>query len=680
MIFNKITLVNFGPFYGENVLVTQNVDNKNVTVVHGQNYVGKTSLLRAIHWCLYGEILPDDKGNEVDVRNLESLEEHKKLTSVAIEFYHEKDVYLIERILETNFNTSKSSDLVERLNGFKLNRIGHHKPLNRIQDFVYEIAPPALSKFFFLKGENSPLNRNEEDLSQSMKEILGFDLVTTAIKDLNSLEASIRRSTAKFVNDLELQKEIAKIDQLEKDYKENLKLIDQYSKNVLAATEHKHHCEEELGEYQRMQGQKELLNEVSREIENLYDQLNEVNQEQALWFRKGVFAIVSPKLLYSGLKDINTDIASGRIPSPYQETFIKDLLNKEMCICGRELSKNSEEFIRVEKLAFVGGDSRILQGVIKAKGVLVSLENLRESLIDSYKSIMKEKDKLSNEIGAQEKRYKDLEKSLGTFDDKRIQSILRDKRNAEDIINNDNVSLVKTKELAAYHKGQLEKLKESYKIKASQNTAAKEKLEVCELVTHLVYAIESINERLQSNAKKLIQEEMSKIVETSLSEFPLITITDRFTYDVGDDFYLSGGPKRVLDFAFTASILSFNSKGNEILKNTGLVIPLVVDSAFGETDEEYRKALANFLPKLSPQLIVLVSGAQSYKFVEYLSDKLANEYVLKREVKSVQKNESIGELKLNGKKYQTKSFEKERNRTFLERIDYGDNIIKRRAS
>ena len=63
----------------------------------------------------------------------------------------------------------------------------------------------------------------------------------------------------------------------------------------------------------------------------------------------------------------------------------------------------------------------------------------------------------------------------------------------------------------------------------------------------------------------------------------------------------------------------------------GTVAPLVVDSPFGHLDQLYRRGVAEFLPNLATQVILLVSSSQASDVViEGISGKLGDEYVLTR--------------------------------------------------
>ena len=55
MILERIVLENFRQFKGRQEIVFSDLRERNVTVVHAENGFGKTTLLNAILWALYGQ-------------------------------------------------------------------------------------------------------------------------------------------------------------------------------------------------------------------------------------------------------------------------------------------------------------------------------------------------------------------------------------------------------------------------------------------------------------------------------------------------------------------------------------------------------------------------------------------------------------------------------------------------
>ena len=60
MKLNSIRIENFRQFYGKQSLEFARLDSQNnVTLIHGFNGAGKTALLNAFIWCLFGKTTSD---------------------------------------------------------------------------------------------------------------------------------------------------------------------------------------------------------------------------------------------------------------------------------------------------------------------------------------------------------------------------------------------------------------------------------------------------------------------------------------------------------------------------------------------------------------------------------------------------------------------------------------------
>ena len=86
-----------------------------------------------------------------------------------------------------------------------------------------------------------------------------------------------------------------------------------------------------------------------------------------------------------------------------------------------------------------------------------------------------------------------------------------------------------------------------------------------------------------------------------------------------------------LAFLLSLSYAKEREKAVDDILLPGTVAPLVVDSPFGHLDPLYRRGVAEFLPNLATQVILLVSTSQASDIVvATLAEKVGQEYVLTR--------------------------------------------------
>ena len=102
MILERIALENFRQFKGRQEIIFSDLRERNVTLVHAENGFGKTTLLNALLWALYGA-----DGFTGDFEKPDSLiheglahqatDRNRVSASVELTFKHDSDRYILTR-------------------------------------------------------------------------------------------------------------------------------------------------------------------------------------------------------------------------------------------------------------------------------------------------------------------------------------------------------------------------------------------------------------------------------------------------------------------------------------------------------------------------------------------------------------------------------------------------------
>ena len=124
-----------------------------------------------------------------------------------------------------------------------------------------------------------------------------------------------------------------------------------------------------------------------------------------------------------GLKFIDESTLKGKIPSPYQDSFVNDLLEAGSCICGASIPAGSEARENVKKLLEKANTALINQKVMKARSVAANLKGRIEEFLDQIRLLDKEKSALDKVIGEEERALKDLESELSGIDEESIKKL-----------------------------------------------------------------------------------------------------------------------------------------------------------------------------------------------------------------------------------------------------------------
>lgn len=197
MIIHKLEMYNFRQYIGLQEIAFSTDPEKNVTVLIGVNTSGKTTIIRAFEWCLYGKNGFEDPfllNSEVrDNMNVGDTQE----VWVAITFSHEdsngQKMYTLKRKFTylCNERTKADGRLVVGLNKKPeedlsltyLQADGQTKTAIRrenISESIDRVLPQDLSDYFFFGGERISGIANRTDLSKAVRGLMRLDVLENA--------------------------------------------------------------------------------------------------------------------------------------------------------------------------------------------------------------------------------------------------------------------------------------------------------------------------------------------------------------------------------------------------------------------------------------------------------------------------------------------------------------------
>ena len=206
MRLHELKVENFGPYFGAQSLTFS--ANHPVTIVHGDNMRGKSSLLNALRWVLYDQA--DDRFGRpiprIRLLNSESASRGNFTMAVNLTLDVDGTTYELVRAIQPKVPGSSprsDADFAERL---MVRRAGAFLPASQSQTEINRILPRDVSRFFLFDGEMlnrferllGDTDRDAQAIKESIEEILGVPSVMNAIADLrgNLREAARRQQSA----------------------------------------------------------------------------------------------------------------------------------------------------------------------------------------------------------------------------------------------------------------------------------------------------------------------------------------------------------------------------------------------------------------------------------------------------------------------------------------------------
>ncbi len=201
----QLRLQNFGPYKGDQVIDFPHDDG--VTIVYGENMRGKTSLLNAIRYALFGKLL--GRGSNLiplhQTGNWEAAADGRFGFKVILAFEHDGHQYELTRICAPRPGVSKPESDADYAEEALLRKDKNVLGPGERDDELARIMPEQVSRFFLFDGEllqqYEELLRNESEMgqqiAQAIERILGIPILTNARRDLRELHKAAQKQESK---------------------------------------------------------------------------------------------------------------------------------------------------------------------------------------------------------------------------------------------------------------------------------------------------------------------------------------------------------------------------------------------------------------------------------------------------------------------------------------------------
>ncbi|MDQ2752947.1 MAG: AAA family ATPase, partial [Bacteroidota bacterium] len=156
MKFERITLENFRQYYGRQRLEFAKDKQRKVTVIHGVNGAGKTSLFLAMNWCLYGSEYVSNVGELIskEVVSRVATSEYVDM-SVELSFLHDGERYIVKRSRRgvKMIDGSVQSNSPDEFAMMRMHGDGQAERISNPIGTINAILPANIRTYFLFDGE-----------------------------------------------------------------------------------------------------------------------------------------------------------------------------------------------------------------------------------------------------------------------------------------------------------------------------------------------------------------------------------------------------------------------------------------------------------------------------------------------------------------------------------------------
>lgn len=675
----KIRLVNFRQFYGDQTLTISRDDTKNVTLIHAENGVGKTTILNSVLWCFYGEVTAKFERKD-QILNFQSVAEGHPSATVEVSFEHDGTAYMAQRVHRPKSRPDNTFTAFKIVNGTYIELLAP-------DTFIRSVVPQDMAKYFFFDGEHAEVFASETNfkkVGQAIRSMLGCDLAETAIEDLNHAVKEFNR----LIGSLPGATDLAAIEERLSDLTDQQTRLkserDDLCTDAEALQDQIDAIERSLREAEGARQIQQQRDEKVAQFKGVQDRVAGAEQAIVRWVGSKAAPVVSRKLTDETLEFIDEESLKGKIPSPYNEEFVRGLLKAERCICERDIKPESPEWRAVTKLLGDAASAVLMGRVVRARS---RIGVLRDQRTDAPRVLEAEQARLAAAID--ERRQ--LEQAIGELGAK-IKDLPIEEISRREAVRQEKVrELSKTQQRKGAVELRLRQLERDIKVvqeeltrEATKEKKAKPLLIRRELADKGANLLEAYLEEHERDARREIAELINTFLERTARRDYRFQFRDDFSMELtfanGQPVPKSGGENQLMSLAFIASLVQFSIRragagtNHEVLI-PGTVAPLVLDSPFGQLDEKYRRDTAAFVPKTASQVVLLVSSSQGAAAVlDAIRPHIGLEYVLISENKGERGTKSSDEIVVNGRKIVTSVFNSPRTQTRIEEVANYENV------
>jgi DNA sulfur modification protein DndD len=618
MKLERIILENFRQYYSRQRLEFAKDLRRKVTVIHGVNGAGKTSLFLAINWCLYGKNVENVKVIE-NVGELISKEAINRAkvgervrTIVELTFLHNGEHYLVRRSLQ-GFKQQDNTVVSDPNDDFTMMRIRGDGQAERIGNPIgtmNAILPVNVREYFLFDGEkidNFAKPEAAAQVKQAIYLVLRLEILERARKHLEiaaqEYRKELRQSSGGELSRLyEHEGNLRTARNTEENRKAELELESESARRKVAE------IDQRLRETQNTRMLQQQRDRIDRDLKQRRSELENVVGQVRDLATGAYFVIVQPAVIRA-LDILNEKRERGEIPSNIRQQFIQDLIERMQCICGRPFSNGSPEHQHLLALMTNSFPNSLENDVLDTSAALHTFNERTNRQHTDIESAMRRRTELVDLIKELEAELDDVGRQLKGFPLEEISGLERQREGFLADINSYTLEIGSITERIDKLSKEIDDLKKNIE-KARKAERRGQLLSMkLDLAQRAADAIREMYQIFADDMRAKIEAKTKEIFKQLVwkeSHFQSIQLGPDFNLEVFDRYglparpELSAGERQVLSLSFITAMSRVSEEE----------APLVMDTPFGRLSSQHRNSIAEHLPQLTDQLVLFVTDEE----------------------------------------------------------------------
>ena len=616
----SITLEDFGPFKGDQTMHFPDKDG--VVVVYGENMRGKTILLNAIRYALFGKVRSRG-ARDVSLHLLTNWEKaatgHYGFKVILTFTFDGLNYELTRNCRPRDSSRPPTSDQDYTEESFLREADQVLGPGDR-DTILSRIMPEAVSRFFLFDGEllqeYEELLREESEMGEKIKQaierILGVPILTNARMHLRSQLAKAQKLESKAASEDQKTSELGNhLSELSEKRTVHETEIERFSANLEDLKAQRSGLLETMRRDERTRfllEQSDVLTEELREIEEDMDQ--KYAKIQGL-MTKGWLGLLKPRisaLLHSHQSQLAAaqEAAAQQAADVFIQARIHQAIEQRVCpICLRELDAHTSSEI-LKHLGRPQGDASVPSpSQTESQALLRSIAFLQDFVANDQLPLLTEILQRLSELMVRKhttkERLTEIKDRTKDADESRIRGIHADYSKLEKDIALVEDGLAKERQKLQEDEAMIKKLQDKLdQLGGASTSAPRRKRELCEqLVRLLDDSVASYRNRLRLRVERDATLLFQKL--TSEPDYAGLRINESYGLSI---IHRDSQPIPVRS-AGAEHVVALSLMG-ALQRNSPLHGPLIMDSPFGRLDEVHTTRVVQALPSMAQQVVLLV--------------------------------------------------------------------------
>ena len=449
MRFNSIEIKNYRQYRNLRFDFPTN-DSYDLHIIIGKNTMGKTNVLNAINWCLYG----DEPHLGMNSHTLPKLNLDAKKDAIAngsmtenvsVVIYAEDDGDLIRFERTMPYNVNDDFDLKEQFSVTVPRATGDSTILqgDEARAYVNKYMPDKIRKYFYFDGEqldNYFIGEQSTRIKDSIHAISQVDIITRISTRLSKIINKKQNEAASKGQDIaSLNSELTdienSIDQYEEKITELKTQIDK-SETIIKRNSEFLKGQEDVKEHE------DNLTSLKQQYSNLEEEKRNMDLELFGFVKEYRILISFYQSIRKTLDIINEKESQNLLPPNIDKKILYDILTSHKCtICQHDLNDKDEAFIKelINQIQLSSSTSHLLIGIRneleRAVRKVMDYPSVKKSILDRHK-------RLEESMRLTETAMQGIENKLSQFSDKDlIISRYNERKDHERLLQQNNQKL-----------------------------------------------------------------------------------------------------------------------------------------------------------------------------------------------------------------------------------------------